>query len=62
MTARKEFCGYPGARWVVRFCGEWVGQAETRHHAGLIAMSHAGKRSRQIACASLSARHEVEAT
>lgn len=26
-TVTKEFCGYPEARFVVRFCGEWVAQS-----------------------------------
>lgn len=25
-TIDKEFCGYPGARYVLRFCGAWVSQ------------------------------------
>lgn len=32
-TLRLEFCGYATARYVVRFCGTWVGQAETEVEA-----------------------------
>ncbi len=32
-TLRLEFCGYATARYVVRFCGEWVGQAATKAEA-----------------------------
>lgn len=24
-TIAKEWCGHPQMRWVIRFCGEWVG-------------------------------------
>lgn len=29
----REFCGFASARYVLRFCGEWVGQYETRAEA-----------------------------
>lgn len=38
-TIRREFCGYPEARWVVRFCGEWVGQSANKADAIAIAES-----------------------
>jgi hypothetical protein len=27
-TITKEFCGYQDARFVVRFCGDWVAQSQ----------------------------------
>lgn len=39
-TIAKEFCGYSTPRYVARFCGEWLGQAETRAEARLIAINH----------------------
>lgn len=31
-----EWCGYAKPRLVIRFCGEWVGQAQAREGAKLI--------------------------
>lgn len=32
-TITKEYCGYPEAKYILRFCGEWVGQFETLEDA-----------------------------
>lgn len=39
-TIQREFCGYPEARYVVRFCGEWVGQSANKSDAIAIAESY----------------------
>lgn len=39
-TIQKEFCGYTEAKHVVRFCGEWVGKADTRLEAIKLASDH----------------------
>ena len=44
-TISLEFCGYPEQRHVVRFCGEWVGQAKTEAETGKIMMDHVEKRN-----------------
>ena len=36
----KEFCGQPEARYVVRFCGKWVGQSANRSDAVQMASEH----------------------
>ena len=28
-TITREFCGHRGMRWVVRFCGAWIGSRST---------------------------------
>ena len=40
----KEFCGYATARWVVRFCDEWVGQKKLRRDAVTVAAEHSAAR------------------
>lgn len=39
-TITKEFCGYSESRYVVRFCGAWVGQSASKWDAQSIAKSH----------------------
>jgi hypothetical protein len=39
-----EFCGQPRKRWVVRFCGEWIGTAKNRVDAEKIRQAHAAAR------------------
>lgn len=39
-TVRREFCGDSEPRWVVRFCGDWVGKAETKLAAWVVAYAH----------------------
>jgi hypothetical protein len=43
-TIRPEFCGYPTARYVVRFCGTWVGQRASLRAATILALSHKASR------------------
>jgi len=43
-TIAKEFCGYSKARWVARFCGEWLGQGAHKSDALLVCLAHADKR------------------
>lgn len=38
-SVRLEWCGHPSRRWVARFCGEWIGCAESR--ADAVKMSQA---------------------
>ena len=35
----REFCGYPGPRYVARFCGDFLASADT--HAGAVAIARA---------------------
>ena len=39
-SIEKEYCGHPESRFVVRFCGEWVGQSLFYSAAILLATSH----------------------
>ena len=39
-TITKEYCGYPEARYVIRFCGEWVCQEYTYQDALISAEKH----------------------
>jgi hypothetical protein len=39
-TIAMEYCGYAEPRYVVRFCGQWVGQSANRSDARQIAESH----------------------
>lgn len=43
-SIRKEFCGYEGLRWVVRFCDSWIDQTETVEQARDIAHKHSAER------------------
>jgi hypothetical protein len=43
-TVRLEWCGYAAQRYVVRFCGEWVGCAQNRHTANELARTHSTAR------------------
>lgn len=45
-SIRREWCGQPEPRWVVRFCGDWVGQSASRWDAQAIAEHHAADRHR----------------
>ena len=42
-----EFCGYSKARYVVRFCGDYIGHAKSKNSAEAIANKH--KELRNIA-------------
>lgn len=44
-TVAKEFCGYERARWVVRFCGEWIGQSQFYSAALMLTVGHNAKRN-----------------
>lgn len=46
-TISLEWCGYRTQRHVARFCGEWLGQGETRLDAMMICLAHADKRERE---------------
>jgi hypothetical protein len=39
-TVTREGCGYPGPRYVSRFCGDWIGSADTRAGAVALARTH----------------------
>lgn len=39
-TIHLEFCGYPARHYVVRFCGEWVGESKSRAKALDIQKKH----------------------
>lgn len=43
-----EFCGYRHRRHVVRFCGDYVGNAESRDQACAIARKHAARRRSEL--------------
>jgi hypothetical protein len=36
----REWCGYATARWVARFCDEWIGQGKTRAEAARLCNQH----------------------
>ena len=40
-SIQQEFCGYPQAMWVARFCGEWIGCDVERIGAEQKALNHA---------------------
>ena len=46
-SVQREFCGYSEARFVSRFCGEWLGQSEKYLGAVSIAKKH--QRARLVA-------------
>jgi hypothetical protein len=48
-SIRREFCGYATPRWVARFCGDWIGQAETRDVARELALQFAKARNHALA-------------
>lgn len=37
----REYCGYDTPRWVVRFCGDWIGQSASQQTARDLAQAHA---------------------
>jgi len=43
-TVTREFCGQPTARWVARFCGEWIGQDKYKSGALMLCIAHADDR------------------
>lgn len=47
-TIALEWCGWPERRYVVRFCGDWVGQDPTKAGAAMIYIAHADKRQREL--------------
>ena len=46
-TVAKEFCGHSKARWVVRFCGEFV---ESFQFHGAALMRAAGEAAKRRGC------------
>ena len=48
-TVAREWCGYPEARFVARFCDKWLGQAPTEAEAYRIAQTHEDQRQADIA-------------
>lgn len=40
----KEYCGYVTARWVARFCGEWLGEFKSERAAKAACHSHNDQR------------------
>lgn len=44
-TVAKEFCGYAEARYVARFCGEWIGQSKFPTSAAMLAIGEAQRRA-----------------
>lgn len=47
-TIRREWCGYLQRRYVVRFCGDWVGQREDRIAAAALMKAHQAKRHAEL--------------
>jgi plasmid replication initiation protein len=43
-SAGREFTGRAAPEWVVRFCGEWIGRADSRKAAEEMAAAHAAQR------------------
>ncbi len=44
----REFCGYAEARYVVRFCGDWIGQSKFKARAVKLAIAAKGRRNREL--------------
>jgi hypothetical protein len=38
-----EYCGAKRRRWIVRYCGEWVGMGKNRSDAKRIAAEHVAR-------------------
>ena len=51
-TITSEYCGYDTPRWVVRFCGDWVGQHRSRLGAREIQKEHSAARLKEMGIAS----------
>jgi hypothetical protein len=47
----REFCGYSKPRYVARFCGDWIGQGETRVDAIMLCLAHSDRRERALGIA-----------
>lgn len=47
-TLSREYCGYAKPRYVIRFCGDWVGQDKTKSGAAMIYIAHADGRDRAL--------------
>lgn len=43
-TIQKEYCGYPEPRFVVRFCGEFIGQSKFYGSALMLAVGNSCQR------------------
>ncbi|MNC70437.1 hypothetical protein D3C81_2180130 [compost metagenome] len=43
-SVTREFIGYPHPTYVARFCGEWIGTAETADEATALTVEHARQR------------------
>lgn len=46
-SIKREMCGRAEPRFVVRFCGEWVGQAHSLQDAMQIELDHKQQRENQ---------------
>lgn len=44
-AVNKEFSGYATQRYVVRFCGKWVGSADARINALKLCSQHNNEKS-----------------
>lgn len=44
-TITLEYCGYTNPRHVLRFCGDWVNQSETRQDAERALVAYHNKRT-----------------
>ena len=47
-TIDKEFCGYAEARYVLRFCGEWIMQSQFYSSALVRAVGESARRSQAL--------------
>ena len=43
-SIKLEWCGYPERRFVVRFCGDWIGQSASMNDALAMVKHHADDR------------------
>lgn len=43
-SVTREYTGAPWPQYVVRFCGDWVGNADTPEDASALAADHARQR------------------
>ena len=44
-TVQREFCGHKEARYVARFCGEWIGQSMGYSQSVMLCTTHRMRRN-----------------
>jgi len=47
-SVNKEWCGHSKQKFVARFCGDWIGKAETKNKAWLLCIYHDDDRNLKL--------------